>query len=174
MSLKSITSRMFIMFKKSYACLFALLSFNSCIYSYNYNDTARPRPNHLDLYIASFVIGILHGALNKLSEHIDYRAQQDSNFKKDKTFRFLTFVSTHLARLHLLNNKNVVDLDIKNIASAWWHGFGQTLIETYDVRKGDFVTSSKMNATLVLAMIACGAYAAIQEIPGNEACIKLS
>lgn len=123
-------------------------AYNSCNAQPTYKDTTQ-------IYVGSFLIGLTHGSLKKLSEYIDFKAQKSNNFKKDRTFDFITFVSAHMIRLQLLNNKDIVDRDIKNMASAWWHGFGQALIEAYDVRTGTF-TNTPGNLTLLLAALGFG------------------
>ncbi len=117
---------------------------------------AYDRYNNNGLYFTSFLIGLTNGCLKKASEYIDFKAQATRDFKKDRTFDFITFISAHMIRLQLLNNKNAIDLDTKNIASAWWHGFGQALVESYDVRTGT-IGATPVNLTLILAALGCGA-----------------
>lgn len=105
-----------------------------------------------EIYFGSFLIGVAQGLLKKTSEYVDFKAQKDIDFKKDRTFEFITFVSAHMIRLQLLDNKNTIDLNTKNVASAWWHGFGQALVESYDVRTSSFSTTP-VNLTLVLATL---------------------
>ncbi|MBS1987094.1 hypothetical protein JST99_04155 [Candidatus Dependentiae bacterium] len=117
---------------------------------------AYDRYDNNGVYFASFLIGLTHGCLKKTSEYIDFKAQATRDFKKDKTFDFITFISAHMIRLQLLNNKNAVDLDTKNMVSAWWHGFGQALVASYDVRTGT-IGATPMNLTLIVAALGCGA-----------------
>ena len=105
-----------------------------------------------EVYFCSFLIGLIHGSLKKTSEYIDFKAKKDIDFKKDRTFEFITFVSAHMVRLQLLDNTKTIDLNTKNVASAWWHGFGQALIESYDVKTGSFSTTP-VNLTLALAAL---------------------
>ena len=122
----------------------------------SYSSGYRPL-NNFERYVGSFVIGLIHGVLNKTSEYIDLKAQKNGVFKKkDPTFETLTFISAHMVRLQLLSNNNIIDIDTKNIVSAWWHGFGQALIESLDI-KTDTFTNTPMNSSLGLASLGlCG------------------
>lgn len=129
------------------------------LFSLSLSNTASLQAHGADfpIYLGSFYIGVVHGLLKKTSEYIDFKAQAKRDLKKDYTFELLTFISAHMARLQLLDNKNIVDFDTRNLASAWWHGFGQALIETYDVKTGLF-TNTRINPTLALTMLGFGGF----------------
>ena len=127
------------------------------LYDWNVSDVPSYTTNN-GIYLSSFLIGVIHGSLNKTSEYVYFKAQKNGVSKKDPMFQILTFISAHMIRLQLLYNKNIIDINTKNIVSVWWHGVGQALIESWDIETKTF-TKPLDNLTLGVALAGLGGLA---------------
>jgi hypothetical protein len=98
------------------------------------------------IFLASGVIGALHGYFNKIHLKVIKENPADYQF-----FYFFTYLLARAFQKGMLGKMS--DNDSKYFLSLLGHGLGQSLIESYDPDKRNF-SGLGMNFTLVEAALA--------------------